>query len=277
MLTTLTATDKLSLASQQNSSLLCIGLDPDLDRMPAQLRDRDDPIVAFNRAIIEATADLACAYKPNLAFYEAHGLYGWQALERTIAAIPSHIPVILDAKRGDIGNTARLYARALFAQLGADAVTVNPYMGRDSIQPFVDVPGKLTFLLAATSNPGAADFQEARDGHGLPLYRQVARLAAELDGHPGSVGLVAGATDPTRLAAIRSDAPDLWLLLPGVGAQGGDLESSLAAGLDARGGGVLVNASRSVLYASSGSDFAPAARQAAMELRDAINRCRTRH
>lgn len=270
----LTAAEKLALASVTRDSLLCVGLDPDLTKLPAHVRASSDPLVEFNRAIIEATSDLVCAYKPNLAFYEAHGLYGWQALERTIAAIPPEIPVILDAKRGDIGNTARMYAQALYEQLGGDGVTVSPYMGRESIQPFVDFEDKITFVLAATSNAGAGEIQAVEDAHGEPLYRKIARMGSELNGKPGAVGLVAGATQPARLEAIRREAPDCWLLVPGVGAQGGDLESCLRAGLDAHGRGLLINASRSILYASSAPDYADAARRAAKETRDAINRSR---
>lgn len=275
MLTTLTAADKLDLTAKTNQSLLCVGLDPDLDQIPRFLLAGSDPLVEFNRAIIEATADLVCAYKPNLAFYEAHGLYGWQALERTIALIPPEVPVILDAKRGDIGNTARKYAVALYEQLGGDAVTVNPYLGREAITPFLTYPDKMTFLLAATSNPGASEIQEAVDETGLPLYQKVARMGAELDGKPGAVGLVAGATQPEKLKKIREEAPGLWLLVPGVGTQGGDLSACLRHGLDRTGGRVLINASRSILYASTGHDFAAAARRTAKEMRDDINRHRT--
>lgn len=274
MIATTSTLQKLFETSTSHDSLLCLGLDPDLDRFPRCLDRSDDPIGAFNRAIIEATADVVCAYKLNVAFYEVHGLYGWRALEATVAAIPPSVPVILDAKRGDIGNTARQYARSAFEQLGVDAITINPYLGRDGIQPFLDYADKLTFLLAATSNPGADDLQSFTDAHGLPLYRHVARLGASLHGRPGSVGLVAGATRPERLAEIRAEAPALWLLVPGIGAQGGDLSASLRHGLDAEGRGLLVAVSRSLLYASQDPDFAAATRLAAMEMNDAINRHR---
>ncbi len=270
-----TAIEKLEAAVARHDSLLCVGLDPDPARLPACVRGAADPVLAFNAAIIDATKDLVCAYKPNLAFYEVLGPSGWDTLARTIALVPRDIPVILDAKRGDIGDTARMYARALFETLGGDAATVSPYLGREAIQPFVDHPTKLTFLLAATSNPGAGEFQDVAGPDGVPLYRRVARLARELDGRPGRVGLVAGATDPARLAAVRADAPEAWLLVPGVGAQGGDLARSLVAGLDHRCRGVLVSASRAVIYASTGDDFATAARGAAREVRNAINRHRT--
>lgn len=274
MIATTSTLHKLLDTSTSHDSLLCLGLDPDLDQFPRSLDRSDDPIGEFNRAIIEATADVVCAYKLNAAFYEVQGLYGWQALEETVAAIPPHLPVILDAKRGDIGNTARRYAISAFDQLGVDAITINPYLGRDGIQPFLDYADKLTFLLAATSNPGADDLQSFTNAHGLPLYRHVARMGASLHGRPGAVGLVAGATRPERLAEIRAEAPALWLLVPGIGAQGGDLSASLRHGLDANGGGLLVTASRSLLYASQDTDFAAATRLAAMEMNDAINRHR---
>lgn len=274
MITITSTLQKLHEASTRNDSLLCVGLDPDIDLFPRCLDGAADPIGEFNRAIITATADLVCAYKVNVAFYEAHGLDGWLALERTLAAIPPDIPVILDAKRGDVGHTARQYAVAAYDRLGVDGITVHPYLGRDGIQPFVDYGDKLTFVLAATSNPSASDVQGLTDAQGIPVYRHVARLAASMHGRPGAVGLVAGATHPERLAVIRAEAPDLWLLVPGVGAQGGDLAATVRYGVDARGSGLLVNASRSVLYASSNADFAAAARLAAMEMNDALNRHR---
>jgi orotidine-5'-phosphate decarboxylase len=270
-LKSMTAAEKLATAVWQRDSLLCIGLDPDPKKLPPVALQQDDPIVWFNRAIIEATADLAVAYKLNMAFFEAQGEAGWRALRVTIAAVPADALVILDAKRGDIGNSAWQYADALYDTLGVDAATVSPYMGMDAVKPFAAYEDRLTFVLAATSNPGAAAIQDCLTADGLPLYRHVSRLTAELDDGRGCLGLVAGATRPERLADIREEAPDSWLLVPGVGAQGGDLAASLQAGLTPAGQGVLITASRSVLYASSDDRFAEAARRAAKELRHAIN------
>jgi orotidine-5'-phosphate decarboxylase len=271
MKTRMKALDKLEAASLRNRSLLCVGLDPDPEKIPACLEGEENAVTTFNRAIIEATRDQVCAYKPNLAFFEAGGTVGWQALTATLAAIPDDILVILDAKRGDIGNTAKQYATALFDTLGGDAATVHPYMGRDSLRPFVDHADRLTVVLAATSNPGGAEIQGFRGPGDLPLYRYVARMAAEMHGRPGAVALVAGATRPAQIAEIREDAPGLWLLVPGIGAQGGDLAEALRHGLDARGSGVMINTSRSILYASAGSDFAGAARREAIRMKEEID------
>lgn len=269
----MTAIEKLEAACRSRDSLLCLGLDPDPERLPAHLGTGPEAVLAFNEAILEATCDRVAACKPNLAFYEAMGIDGWRVLEATLRRIPPEMPVILDAKRGDIGATARMYARAIFDRLGADAVTVNPYLGREALQPFVAHADKLTFVLAATSNPGAGELQDL-EADGLPLYRRIARMAAELDGRPGAVGLVVGATVPEKLAAVRAEAPSLWILLPGVGAQGGALDASLAAGLDARGQGLLVTVSRAILYADGGRGFAEAAREAAVTLDERIRRIR---
>ena len=258
---------KLRAATARNRSLLCVGLDPQPDRLP--LPD----LLAFTRAIIDATADLVCAYKPNAAFFEALGLDGWRALRDTIAAVPDGIPVILDAKRGDIAHSAAAYATACFDFLGADAVTVNPYLGADGVLPFLARPDRAAFVLCRTSNPGAADLQELLV-NGEPLYLRVADLVQRWAVPHGNAGLVVGATDPAALAAVRARCPALPILLPGVGAQGGDLEAAVQAGLDADGAGLLVNASRSILYASAGADFAAAARAEAQRLRDAINSVR---
>ena len=264
---TMPATEKIEASIRLRGSRLCIGLDPDLERIPLHLRGKRDPVRAFLAEIIDATHDVAAIYKPNMAYFEALGPSGWDTLEAVLACIPPDIPVLLDAKRGDIGHTATMYARACFDELGADAVTVNPYLGRDTLQPFVDYSHKLTFVLAATSNPGAGEFQDVTDARGIPLHRRVARMVRELDGRPGAVGLVAGATRGEVLAHLREDAPEQWFLVPGVGAQGGDLEA-----VKALGDRVLVNASRSILYASSGEDFAEAALRAAVETRDALRR-----
>jgi orotidine-5'-phosphate decarboxylase len=256
-------TDKLLNASRKNKSLLCIGLDPDPELMP-----RVD-VLQFNKAIIEATCDLVCAYKPNLAFYEALGTEGLAILEKTVKYIPGDIPVIGDAKRGDIGNTAKAYAKALFSVLGFDAATVNPYLGFDSIEPFINYQDKGVFILCRTSNRGAADFQNLCT-NGLPLYEAVAQKAKEWNIH-GNIGLVVGATYPEELKKVRSICPKMCLLIPGIGAQGGDLASAVGYGVDARGEKAIINVSRQILYASKERDFAQAARNMAEKIRNLIN------
>jgi len=254
-------------ASRGNRSLLCVGLDPDPSKLP--VRD----VFEFNRAIIDATADLVCCYKPNLAFYEAMGIRGLQALKKTLAHIPKNIPVIGDAKRGDIGNTATAYAKALFGYYKFDAVTVNPYMGYDSVKPFLDYRDKGIFVLCRTSNSSASDFQDLVDNFGMKFYQTVALRAGDWN-KGGNVGLVVGATFPEELREIRKLCPDMPLLIPGVGAQGGDLELSVRYGVDANKEKAVIVAARQVLYASKGPDYAQAARKAAGELRNAINRYR---
>jgi orotidine-5'-phosphate decarboxylase len=256
--------DKLRAAGNKNKSLLCVGLDPDLTLMPKM------SIPEFNKAIIAATSDLVCAYKPNVAFYEALGVEGIEALLETIECIPDHIPVIGDAKRGDIGNTAKAYARALFDTFGFDAVTVSPYLGFDSIEPFLMYREKGVFILCRTSNPGAMDFQSLVDASGRHLYEIVAGKARDWNIH-NNIGLVVGATYPRELKEIRRLCPDMPLLIPGVGTQGGDLEQAVKDGVDAHGEKAIINVSRQVLYASKGKDFAEAARCVAQELRDKIS------
>jgi orotidine-5'-phosphate decarboxylase len=259
-------TDKLLDASRKNNSWLCIGLDPDPELVPAT------DVLRFNKAIIEATSDLVCAYKPNLAFYEALGAEGLAILQKTVEHIPSDTPVIGDAKRGDIGNTAKAYAKALFSVLGFDAATVNPYLGYDSVEPFINYQDRGVFILCRTSNKGATDFQSLRTD-GLPLYEVVAQKAKEWDVH-GNVGLVVGATYPEELKRVRSICPDMPLLIPGVGAQGGDLASAVGYGVDAKGENAIINVSRQILRASRGKDFAQAARNTAERIRNQINDCR---
>jgi uridine monophosphate synthetase len=253
--------EKLASLVEQNDSLLCVGLDPDPSRFPSPLLAERDPIFAFNKDIIDATHDLVCAYKPNSAFYEAEGLAGLQALKSTIDYIHAEIPVVLDAKRGDIGSTAQAYARAAFDIWGADALTVSPYLGHDSVRPFTEYEGKGVFLLCHTSNPGAQDFQSLLCD-GRPLHEIVAHKALEW-----GVALVVGATYPQALRTIRAMAPQVWILVPGIGAQGGDLEEALGAGLNEEGTGLIINVSRSIIYAGD-------PRGSAMELRDRINRVR---
>jgi len=260
--------EKLLNTSRRNRSLLCIGLDPDPELMPVT------DVVQFNRAIIEATSDLVCAYKPNLAFYEALGTSGLAVLEETLKYIPDGVPVIADAKRGDIGNTAKAYARALFSVFGFDAATVSPYLGYDSIEPFVSYEDKGVFILCRTSNRGARDFQDLHTD-GLPLYEVVARKAGEWNVR-GNIGLVVGATYPEELKKVRSICPEMCLLIPGIGTQGGDLASAVSYGVDARGERAVFNVSRQILYASKGQDYAGAARDTADRIRQQINSHLTR-
>lgn len=258
---------------EQKQSALCVGLDPDRGRIPAHLQGETTPaqaVLRFNRAIIDATRSFACAYKLNFAFYEALGRDGHRVLEETRQALPDDTVAIADAKRGDIGNSARFYAAAIFDKLDFDACTVSPYMGRDSITPFLDYPGTATFILARTSNAGAADLQE-RQCDGETIYRHVARLASSWnDETPGTAGLVAGATSVEALRSLRSECPTLPFLIPGVGAQGGDPAEVMAAAVTPD-GPVLVNSSRSILYASEDEDFAEAAAREADRLRRLLN------
>ena len=251
-------------------SFLCVGLDPDPARMPSHLGTGPEAVLAFNRALIEATSDLAVAYKPNVAFYESMGADGWAVLKETLAAIPEGCLKIADAKRGDIGNTATRYARAAFEAWGADAVTVAPYMGRDSVEPFLAFEDKWTILLAATSNPGAEDFEFHGAEGGAPLWRRVLEVSQTYAGSERLMYVV-GATRPEWLAEVRAVVPDRFLLVPGVGAQGGTLEAVCAAGWsEALAGGLLVNVGRSLMYASDGVDFAEAARAEAERLQQAM-------
>lgn len=260
--------DKLVNASQKNKSLLCVGLDPDPELMPDKIG-----IFEFNKAIIDATSDLVCAYKLNLAFYEALDSEGLDALKGTIKHIPDDIPVIGDAKRGDIGNTAKAYARTLFSNLNFDAATVNPYLGFDSIEPFIQYKDKGVFILCRTSNAGALDFQSlpCEIEHGYrPLFEIVALKASQWNTY-GNIGLVVGATYPEELRLIRQSHPDMPILIPGIGAQGGDLKQAVCYGVDAQGEKAIINSSRQIIYASPKKDFAQAARCVALSLRDQIN------
>lgn len=265
--------DKLCAAARQNNSWLCIGLDSELSKLPVFLRERYGPhaLLEFNRAIIEATADLVCAYKPNLAFYEMLGPLGLEILYKTRELIPTEIPVIADAKRGDIENTARAYAKALFEYYRFDAVTVNPLLGFDSVVPFLEYPEKCTFLLVRTSNPGARDFQEL-PCDGKPLYQHLAQKAREWNTRE-NVGVVVGATAPNELAIVRQIVGDeMPILVPGVGAQAGDLAQAVKSSVNSRGELAIISVSRSVIFASQAEDFAQAARKAAQTLHEAINR-----
>ncbi len=257
--------DQLIASIFRKKSFLCVGLDTELGKLPRHLLDLPNPVLAFNQAIIDATRDLCVAYKPNLAFYEALGPAGWETLQKTVDYIGGDHLTIADAKRGDIGNTSRLYADAFFNQLQFDAVTIAPYMGADSVTPFLDFPGKWAILLALTSNAGSTDFQQHRlAATGEPLWEEVLRRA-QAWGTPDNLMFVVGATHPEAFARVRALAPDHFLLVPGVGAQGGDLAAICRYGLT-RDGGLLVNASRSILYASGGADFAEQARAEALRM-----------
>ena len=254
---------------RKKGSFLCVGLDTDIKKIPEHLRGCEDPIFAFNKAIIDATAPYCVAYKPNTAFYESLGVEGWQALARTVEYIRANYPdqfIIADAKRGDIGNTSSLYARAFFENMDVDALTVAPYMGFDSVKPFMDYDGKWVILLALTSNPGSRDFQFLTDMTGTRLFEQVLETARKW-GDAEKLMFVVGATQGAMFSEVRRVAPDNFLLVPGVGAQGGGLEEVCKWGMT-RDCGLLVNSSRGIIYASSGEDFAEAAAAEARKLRD---------
>ena len=265
--------NKLSAAWTANNSLLCVGLDPDLAKLPAELRDAPDGITTFCTRIIDATADLACAFKPQIAYFGALGAE--KQLEdicRYVRENYPHIPLILDAKRGDIGATATQYAREAFERYGADAVTVNPYMGEDSLDPYLAWADRGVIILCRTSNPGGSDLQFL-DTDGVPLYQRVARLVAEKWNKNGQCALVVGATFPEELAQVRAIVGDMPLLVPGIGAQGGDIAATVGAGQTAHGMGMMISSSRAIIYAApqDGEDWADAARRVAIETRDAIN------
>lgn len=250
----------------QKKSYLCIGLDTDPKKLPQHLLDTEDPVFEFNRQIVEATADLCVAYKPNIAFYEAQGPQGWVSLEKTLQVIPDNIFTIADAKRGDIGNTSELYARAFFEAMQFDSVTVAPYMGADSVKPFLVQEGKWVILLALTSNAGSHDFQMLRlqDGNEEYLFEQVLRTSATW-ATPDQMMYVVGATQSEYVQRVRKLVPNHFLLVPGVGAQGGSLEDISRLGMNQQ-CGLLVNSARGIIYASSGRDFAEKARQEAMAM-----------
>ncbi len=267
---------KLKDATQKNSSLLCVGLDPDPELMPPGVS-----VLDFNRKIIEATADLVCSYKINLAFYEVLELEGMAALRDTIKHMPPDIPVIGDAKLGDIGNTAKAYAKTIYSTFNFDAATVNPYLGFDSIEPFIQYKDKGVFILCRTSNPGAVDFQSLRceteilfnfemERRMRPLFEIVAEKAKQWNFN-GNIGLVVGATFPEELRLLRQRYPDMPMLIPGIGAQGGELPSAVRYGISAQRDNAIIASSRQIIYASNGPDFPEAARKVASNLRDQIN------
>ncbi|HVZ79487.1 MAG TPA: orotidine-5'-phosphate decarboxylase [bacterium] len=258
---------RLKSAIQRTHGCLCVGLDVDLEKLPKDLPRNGEGALRFCRAIIDATRDLAVAYKPNLAFFESLGVQGFEILELLRQSVPHDVLFVADAKRGDIGNTSQAYAKAFYGLLKADALTLSPYMGKDSVEPFLDHPGTCSFVLCLTSNPSSADFQTQVLEGGEKLYEKVAKTAVEWGkGKRGEVGLVVGATQARSLADLRKLVPDTVFLVPGVGAQGGDLEGVLKEGRSKDGFGLLVNVSRQVLYASNGSDFTDAAREQAKKL-----------
>lgn len=265
---------KLATSVQKNDSLLCVGLDADLSKLPAHLRDHSQAIFEFNKAIIDATADLVCAFKPNSAFYEAEGPDGLKQLHQTCHYILEEypgIPIILDAKRADIGNTNNGYTKYAFDYLEADAITIHPYLGREAIQPFLDRTEKGIIILCRTSNPGAGEIQDLDVG-GQKLYEHIAVTVRDTWNRNGNCLLVVGATYPEELAEIRRIVGDsITFLVPGVGSQGGDIEATLQAGLTLEKGGLIMNSARDIIFASSGEDFAQAARKQVARIRKTIN------
>ena len=258
--------DSLYQEIKVKESFLCVGLDVDLKKIPPHLLNEKDPIFSFSKSIIDATHSFTVAYKPNLAFFEAYGLKGWKAFEKTIDYLNKNYPnhfIIADAKRGDIGNTAGRYAKAFFENFGVDAVTISPYMGRDSIEPFLSYKDKYAVLLALTSNEGSRDFQFSED-KGVPLYEKVLRLSTKFK-NSNKLMYVVGATKSENLIAIRKIVPDSFLLIPGVGAQGGNLKEVVQNGINSN-CGLLVNSSRGIIYASSGTDFSTKAAEKAFNL-----------
>ena len=273
----MTFLDMLHTASTQNSSMLCVGLDPEPTRFPADMQGDPRKIYDFCAAIVDATADLVCAFKPQIAYFAAHGAEDQlERLMQHMRANAPQVPVILDAKRGDIGSTAQQYAKEAFERYGADAVTLSPFMGFDSVEPYLDYPGKGAFLLCRTSNPGGNDLQNQRlaSVEGQPLlYEHIASLAQGPWNRNGQLGLVVGATYPAEIERVRALAPTVPLLIPGVGAQGGDAAATVRAGWRPD-GPIIVNSSRAILYASSGADFAAAARREALKTRDLLQAAR---
>ncbi len=265
--------ERLRSVQATTNSLLCVGLDTDARLLPPHLGSSADAVLEFNRQIVEATHDLVSAYKLNLAFYEALGDRGWPMLRNTLELIPRTLLKIGDGKRGDVGNTAEHYARSMFDDLGFDAATVNPYMGHDSVEPFLKNGQKGVFLLALTSNPGSRDFQRLRVA-GKPFYEKVVSSAKKWNTGK-NIGLVVGATHPKELRRIRQLVPEMPLLIPGIGAQKGNLMSAVRFGCDRKGISALINVSRGVIYASSSRDFAASARKEALRIRDEIRMYQT--
>lgn len=263
---------RLRAIQARRNSLLCIGLDPDVKKLPKYLLKKENPVLEFCQRVVDATSDLVCAYKLNLAFFEAIGERSWSTIHAVLSSIPADVVTIGDAKRGDIGNTAEMYARVLLKDFGFTATTVNAYMGEDAVRPFIKDPQHGAFVLALTSNPGAKDFQRL-NVKGRPLYEHVVARAKKWNANQ-NVGCVVGATRPTELKRVRHLVPTMPLLIPGVGAQGGGLRLAVRHGCDRDGYVAVINASRSIIYASNSEDFADAARAASLALRDEMNRYR---
>ncbi|MEY4930186.1 MAG: orotidine-5-phosphate decarboxylase [Bacteroidota bacterium] len=249
---------------KKKNSYLCVGLDTDITKIPKHLLSTADPVYEFNKQIIDATQEFSVAYKPNIAFYEALGPKGWESLQKTLDYIPKECFTIADAKRGDIGNTSSLYAKAYFQQMNFDSITVAPYMGEDSVKPFLEFPNKWVILLIHTSNPGSVDFQQLETRDGKYVYEEVI-FASQRWATANEMMYVVGATKADKIGTIRALAPDHFFLVPGVGAQGGDLEAVSKAGMNSQ-CGLLVNSSRAIIYASAGEDFAEAARKEASKV-----------
>jgi orotidine-5'-phosphate decarboxylase len=262
---------KLLSAQKRSGSLVCVGLDSDFSKLPQHLKSDSDPVLAFNKAIINATAESCCSYKPNLAFYEALGSSGYGTLKQTLRYIPENVPVILDAKRGDIGNTASKYAESIFGDLDGDAVTLSPYLGFDSIKPFLEYESKFAFVLAVTSNQTAEDFQYLQSS-GKPLYMHVVDKVNSWNS-ARNLGLVVGAPRPEQIDEIRRAAPNLPFLIPGIGAQGGDLEKAVRYGT-ALDGIIAINISRGVIFASQGEDFVEKAQESLSQFNSKVDRIR---
>lgn len=272
----MTFQQKLDNIIAKNNSLVCIGLDSDFDKLPESIKSKDNPQFEFNKAIIDATHDLVCAYKPNSAFYEALGDRGVKNLKLTCDYLTNtypEIPIILDAKRGDIGNTNEGYIKFAFDYLNADAITLHPYLGKEAIQPFLKRADKRCIILCRTSNSGSGEFQDLLvDGE--PLYKKVAKQVAKEWNTNGNCMLVVGATYPEELAQVRQIVGDMTLLVPGIGAQGGDVEKTVKAGLNSQKTGMIINSSRGIIFASNGKDFAEKAREEAIKLKEEINKYR---
>lgn len=265
-------TDKLSQIQKKNNSLICIGLDTEIEKLPQSIKTTNEPLFNFNKTIIDATFDLVCAYKPNSAFYEAEGPEGIKQLQKTISYIQEkypEIPIILDAKRGDIGNTAKMYAKMAFEYFNVDALTVNPYLGIDSLEPYLTYQDKFIFVLVRTSNPGAKDFQDYLIGQ-EKLYQKIAIKLKSLK-NDSQIGIVVGATYPEELKELRKLLPQTVILIPGLGTQGGDTEKTIKYGIDRRAAGIVINVSRAILYASDKDDFGQKTREEAGKFRELIN------
>lgn len=270
---------KLNNAIKKNNSLLCVGLDPNLEKIPSFLSKKRDPIFEFNKEIVNQTHNLVCAYKPNIAYYESHGAKGIVSLKKTVEYISKNypdIPLICDAKRADIGSSSEQYAKSLFDYFNFDALTVNPYLGFDSIEPFLNYKNKGIIVLCRTSNPGASDFQDLMIEN-EPLYIKIAKKVNQWNKKYKNCLMVVGATWPPQLLEVRKIAPNMFFLIPGIGAQGGDLEKTLKNGLTKEKSGLIISLSRAIIYASSNADFASKARKEALSLKDLINEYRKKN